>query len=129
MIRPGATAKVDHPPHYSVASPIAVPALLALGVCGLELSLECIETLERYNVTLLMNPYTFNACKYLWRCDRKGSLLDDLKKAAWYLERGRAFAAKQFEKGCSATAEPAITIDMRECLIEVQKLIAAQERK
>ena len=40
-------AKVDHPPHYSVASPIAVPALLALGVCGLELSLECIETLER----------------------------------------------------------------------------------
>ena len=28
-----------------------------------------------------------NAIKYLWRCTRKGHRTEDLKKAAWYVER------------------------------------------
>lgn len=56
---------VDHPAHYN-AHPSGV---------------ECIDIIEHM---------TFNvgaAVKHLWRAGLKGSALEDLRKAAWYLQR------------------------------------------
>lgn len=55
---------VNHPPHY-LASPSGV---------------ECIQVTEHLNFCV------GNAVKYLWRCDHKNGV-EDLKKAAWYIER------------------------------------------
>ena len=49
---------------------------------------ECIEAIEES-----MTPESFkgylkgNCMKYLWRYERKGKELEDLKKAQWYLEK------------------------------------------
>ena len=49
---------------------------------------ECIEAIEES-----MTPEAFkgylkgNTMKYLWRYERKGKPLEDLKKARWYLDR------------------------------------------
>lgn len=42
---------------------------------------ECIEITEH------MNFCVGNAVKYLWRCGEKNDLLEDLKKARWYIDR------------------------------------------
>ena len=55
---------VNHPPHYKDASGI-----------------ECIE------VTSKMQFCGGNCFKYLYRAGKKGSTVEDLKKAAWYAER------------------------------------------
>ena len=50
--------------------------------------IECIEAIEES-----MTPDAFkgylkgNTMKYLWRYERKGKGLEDLKKAQWYLNR------------------------------------------
>lgn len=54
---------VNHPPHYT-NHPSGV---------------ECIE------ITRHMTFNLGNVVKYLWRCEEKDSYLEDLKKAAWYL--------------------------------------------
>jgi hypothetical protein len=54
---------VNHPPHYS-SHPSGV---------------ECIA------VTRHMSFNLGNVVKYIWRADEKGSDLEDLRKAAWYL--------------------------------------------
>lgn len=59
------TDPVDHPKHYN-ANPSGV---------------ECITVVEH------MGFNTGNAMKYLWRADEKGNALEDLKKAAWYVQR------------------------------------------
>jgi hypothetical protein len=56
---------VNHPPHYT-AHPSGV---------------ECIEITEH------MGFNVGNAVKYLWRADEKGNALEDLRKAAWYVDR------------------------------------------
>lgn len=56
---------VDHPPHYN-----AHPA-----------GIECIDVVEHMSFNL------GNAVKYLWRADEKGAPLEDLRKAAWYVQR------------------------------------------
>lgn len=56
---------VNHPPHYR-AHPSGV---------------ECIQITEHMNFNL------GNAVKYIWRAGDKGSQLEDLKKARWYLDR------------------------------------------
>lgn len=56
---------VNHPPHYT-AHPSGV---------------ECIQVAEHYNFNV------GNAIKYLWRAGLKGALLEDLKKARWYVDR------------------------------------------
>lgn len=56
---------VNHPPHYT-AHPSGV---------------ECIDVVEH------MGFNVGNAIKYLWRADHKGAPLQDLRKAAWYIER------------------------------------------
>ena len=56
---------VNHPPHYK-AHPSGV---------------ECIV------ITEYMNFNVGNAVKYLWRSDEKGSPIEDLEKARWYIDR------------------------------------------
>ena len=55
---------VNHPPHYKDASGI-----------------ECIE------VTSKMQFCGGNCFKYLYRAGKKGSTVEDLKKAIWYAEQ------------------------------------------
>lgn len=42
---------------------------------------ECIQITEHMNFNL------GNAIKYIWRASLKGRLIEDLKKARWYLDR------------------------------------------
>jgi hypothetical protein len=56
---------VNHPRHYNT-HPSGV---------------ECIDVVE------YMGFNVGNAIKYLWRADEKGAALEDLRKAAWYVER------------------------------------------
>lgn len=56
---------VNHPSHYSN---------YASGV-------ECIDVAEH------MNFNRGNALKYIWRAGSKGSEIEDLEKAAWYINR------------------------------------------
>ncbi len=42
---------------------------------------ECIQITEHMNFNL------GNAIKYIWRAGLKNSALEDLKKAAWYIDR------------------------------------------
>lgn len=43
--------------------------------------IECIQITEHMGFNL------GNALKYIWRCDLKLDAIEDLKKAAWYIER------------------------------------------
>jgi len=42
---------------------------------------ECVQITEHMGFCL------GNAVKYIWRADLKGNALEDLKKAAWYIDR------------------------------------------
>lgn len=55
---------VDHPDHYTW-----LPGV------------ECIDITEHFGFNL------GNAIKYLYRCDKKGDAIKDLRKAAWYIQR------------------------------------------
>lgn len=56
---------VNHPPHYT-SHPSGV---------------ECIQIAEHMNFCL------GNVIKYVWRAGQKGDALEDLRKAAFYLDR------------------------------------------
>ena len=56
---------VNHPKHYT-QHPSGV---------------ECIDIVEHMNFNL------GNAIKYIWRAGDKGDIIEDLRKAAWYLNR------------------------------------------
>jgi hypothetical protein len=56
---------VNHPPHYT-AHPSGV---------------ECIDIVEHFDFNI------GNAIKYLWRQGLKGDSVEDLRKAAWYVNR------------------------------------------
>lgn len=58
-------SQVDHPDHYQPT----------------EGGVECIDVVEG------MNFCVGNAIKYLWRAGRKGSKVEDLQKARWYIQR------------------------------------------
>lgn len=59
---------INHPPHY-VATPI-----------------EPIDVIEAWG----LNFHTGNVVKYLARAPHKGTPLEDLRKALWYLKRAVA---------------------------------------
>lgn len=59
------TDTVNHPKHYT-SHPSGV---------------ECIQITEHMGFNL------GNAMKYIWRADEKGSAVEDLEKARWYLTR------------------------------------------
>lgn len=52
---------VNHPDHYN------------------KLGVECIEVVRHFNFN------RGNAIKYIWRAGHKGSTVEDLQKAIWYL--------------------------------------------
>lgn len=62
---------VNHPSHYT-SSPAS---------CECGRGIECIEITEH------MNFCVGNAVKYLWRAGLKGDGIEDLRKAAWYVQR------------------------------------------
>jgi hypothetical protein len=66
---------VNHPPHYT-QHPSGV---------------ECIQITEHLNFCL------GNAVKYIWRRGEKDDEIQDLKKAAWYINREIARLEKQRE--------------------------------
>lgn len=57
--------KINHPKHYT----------------NHPSGIECIQ------ITEYMNFCLGNAVKYIWRASEKGSHLEDLKKARWYIDR------------------------------------------
>ena len=76
---------VNHPPHYKDASGI-----------------ECIE------VTKYMSFLGGNCFKYLYRAGKKGSAVEDLKKAIWYAERawiGNEQVCDEAVEGIGSVAE------------------------
>ena len=60
---------VNHPPHYNKAGIETIDAIKAMTDTGFQYYLQG------------------NIMKYLWRYERKGKELEDLKKAQWYLDR------------------------------------------
>jgi hypothetical protein len=58
--------EVDHPNHYNQITGV-----------------ECIDVIEQLKLGFNLG----NTLKYIWRCDDKGKRVQDLKKAAWYLQR------------------------------------------
>ena len=68
---------VNHPPHYT-QHPSGV---------------ECIQVTEHFNFC------RGNAIKYIWRAGEKGSEIEDLKKAAWYINREIERLEEQREAG------------------------------
>ena len=63
---------VNHPSHYTSS-----PAKCAN--CGA--GIECIQITEHMGFNL------GNAIKYVWRADLKNDAIEDLRKAAWYINR------------------------------------------
>jgi hypothetical protein len=59
---------VNHPPHYNQGG------------------IECIEAIKAALGDGFAAYLRGNVLKYLWRCEHKGGI-EDLKKAAWYLDR------------------------------------------
>ncbi len=62
---------VNHPDHYT-----SHPAR-----CECGRGIECIQITEHFGFNV------GNVIKYAWRADLKGNAVEDLKKAAWYIER------------------------------------------
>lgn len=56
---------VHHPPHY-----------------GGDTTYECIKVIDAWQLGFSLG----NAVKYICRAANKGNQLDDLRKAAWYLQ-------------------------------------------
>lgn len=61
---------VNHPEHYTSSE-------AKCSACGHPI--ECIDVVRHHGFAL------GNAIKYLWRAGLKGALLEDLKKARWYI--------------------------------------------
>jgi hypothetical protein len=59
---------VNHPPHYNQGG------------------IECLEAIKAALGDGFVAHLRGNVIKYLWRCEHKGGV-EDLKKAAWYLDR------------------------------------------
>lgn len=70
---------VNYPSHYT-----SHPAKCE---CGRQI--ECIQITEHMGFNL------GNSLKYIWRCDLKNDAIEDLKKAAWYLDREIAKREKE----------------------------------
>ena len=51
-------------------------------------NIECIDAIEESMSSIAFKGYLKGNCmKYLWRYDYKGKQVEDLKKAAWYLDK------------------------------------------
>jgi len=54
--------------------------------------------IEAIQITEHFNFNCGNAIKYIWRAGLKGNAIQDLQKAAWYLEREIARLKKRYTK-------------------------------
>jgi hypothetical protein len=82
----------ERPKHYLTCSPETVHILLNLGILKQDLEHECIDAIERQDELGRFPRGIFhmgNAIKYLWRAGKKNDIIEDLKKAVWYIERYR----------------------------------------
>lgn len=61
------TEAVDHPPHYG----------------GADNPYEAIRVIEAWSLGFCLG----NTVKYIARAGKKGSRIEDLRKARWYLDR------------------------------------------
>lgn len=68
------TEKVDHPQHYNMGGPKEADGTAKF---------ECIKVIEDWNLGFCYG----NALKYILRSPHKGTEIEDLKKAIWYLRR------------------------------------------
>lgn len=62
-VEPVGISAIDHPNHYNW------------------FDIECIDVIENFNYNLGA------AIKHLWRAGRKNDIIEDLQKAAWYIQR------------------------------------------
>jgi hypothetical protein len=69
---------INHPKHYG----------------GEDNAYEAIKVVEAWNLGFHLG----NVVKYISRAGRKGDVLEDLKKARWYLEREIANRESEIEK-------------------------------
>lgn len=76
---------VNHPKHYT-SHPSGI---------------EAIEICEHYGFVI------GNAIKYLWRAGLKGDAIEDLRKAAWYINREIERRTKEAGKASESAARPA----------------------
>ncbi len=74
VMNPPREEKVVHPAHY-----------------GGDTTYEAIKVIEAWNLGFCLG----NAVKYICRAGKKSDLIEDLKKAAWYLNR----EIEKLEKG------------------------------
>jgi hypothetical protein len=61
------TERIDHPPHYGGPNNVY----------------EAIKVIEAWGLGFRLG----NTVKYIARAEHKGSTVEDLKKARWYLDR------------------------------------------
>lgn len=101
---------VNHPKHYT-----SHPVTASHGV-------ECIDVIEHL-------PFNVGAAvKYLWRAGLKGDRAEDLRKAAWYVQRELDRMAKeQDEKDRGEKAELQIEADEREYQRECRTIPAPRD--
>lgn len=64
---------VNHPSHY-----VSRETFVTCD-CGLIKHVECIDVTRTFNFNL------GNSIKYIWRSEFKGKRIEDLQKAAWYI--------------------------------------------
>lgn len=67
---------VNHPQHYNMSK------------------IEVIDAIEAWNLGFNLG----NAVKYIARADHKGKKLQDLKKAAWYIQREIKREEKRYDQ-------------------------------
>lgn len=61
---------VNHPDHYNQGG------------------IECIDAMvAAFGKAKVFDFCHLNAMKYLWRAGRKGSIVEDMRKAQWYLDK------------------------------------------
>ena len=71
------TLGVTMPERKTMSDPVNNPAHYKSHPSGI----ECIQITEHMSFNL------GNATKYIWRADLKGNATEDLRKAAWYINR------------------------------------------
>lgn len=71
-------SNIDHPKHYNTGE------------------IEAIDVIEDWNLNVCLG----NVIKYISRAGIKGDIVEDLKKAKWYLDRNITFLEDQ-RKGVS----------------------------
>ena len=68
---------INHPAHYETGGIECIDAMVASQGC------ECVQ-----------DYCLCNAFKYIWRCQHKGSRVEDIEKAIWYLNKWLSLGAE-----------------------------------